>query len=94
MHIKGCFSCFKQNHLSKNCRAFVRCAVCAKKHFPIMYPEVNLKNGKTVDNTESLLLNCTVVTEKINMKANDKNTTTPSKQKKKNWMQFSITLLL
>ena len=35
-----CFSCLKPNHNSKNCKSFVKCAICKKKHFVILCPQL------------------------------------------------------
>ncbi|XP_044760274.1 uncharacterized protein LOC123317730 [Coccinella septempunctata] len=43
---KGCFVCLKQYHTCKQCRAFVRCIVCSRKHYPIMCPDLDVKRGK------------------------------------------------
>ncbi|XP_044757073.1 uncharacterized protein LOC123315444 [Coccinella septempunctata] len=36
----------KQYHSCKQCRAFVRCIVCSRKHYPIMCPDLDVKKGK------------------------------------------------
>ncbi|XP_074028329.1 uncharacterized protein [Leptinotarsa decemlineata] len=47
MKKRGCFSCLKLNHISKNCRAVIRCLICSKKHYPILCPNLHVKKGIT-----------------------------------------------
>ncbi|CAG7834409.1 unnamed protein product [Allacma fusca] len=44
---KGCFSCLKVGHLSKDCKVQLRCLLCSQKHFPVMCPELPRKKEIT-----------------------------------------------
>lgn len=46
---RACFNCLKQNHSAKTCNTFVKCHVCAEKHFTVMCPE--LKEKKLTKNS-------------------------------------------
>ncbi|XP_074035654.1 uncharacterized protein [Leptinotarsa decemlineata] len=54
---KGCFSCLRTNHISKNCKAFIRCLMCARKHFPIMCCDLDSKKVQPDENSEQKLEN-------------------------------------
>lgn len=47
---KVCYYCLKQNHSARNCKIFVKCHVCSKKHFTIMCPE---NKEKKINKNES-----------------------------------------
>jgi len=49
---RACFTCMKIGHDSKNCKSFVKCSGCGKKHHHIMCPD-NPKNQ----------IKCTSITE-------------------------------
>ncbi|XP_060573880.1 uncharacterized protein LOC132731684 [Ruditapes philippinarum] len=36
---KLCFKCFKANHLSKNCREYISCSKCKKRHNTLMHKD-------------------------------------------------------
>jgi hypothetical protein len=37
---KCCFACLRTGHVVKKCKTFVRCAICGKRHFVIVCPEL------------------------------------------------------
>lgn len=43
---KCCFTCLKTGHHSKECKTNVRCLVCAKKHWAVMCPEIQINQVK------------------------------------------------
>ncbi|XP_043466586.1 uncharacterized protein LOC122501306 [Leptopilina heterotoma] len=48
-----CFCCFKVGHRSKECRCFVKCAWCNRKHFVIMCPEFSGEKSSPISNKQS-----------------------------------------
>jgi len=49
-----CEACLKPNHIAKNCRAYVRCVFCKKKHYTIMCPEIYKTEEKEVKAEEKV----------------------------------------
>ena len=37
---KACFACLKKNHSYKNCKIYVSCLICKKKHYALMCPNL------------------------------------------------------
>lgn len=61
----ACFSCLKVGHMTKNCKIFVNCCICQRKHYSVMCklinqinkhePELAVKsNSKNENNSEVL----------------------------------------
>lgn len=73
---KGCFICLKQFHNFKQCRAFLKCIVCSRKHYPIMCPDLENKKqkddneNKNVENSLTSNLKTTVLLQTLLVKIN------------------------
>ncbi|KAJ8980431.1 hypothetical protein NQ317_018823 [Molorchus minor] len=44
----ACFACLKTNHHIKRCKAFIKCIICGRKHYPILC--VDLSKSKVNEN--------------------------------------------
>jgi hypothetical protein len=50
---KCCLSCLRGGHISKDCRYFGKCLICAKKHVTIMCPDIFSKKTSTTSPSSS-----------------------------------------
>ena len=46
---KACLICFKGAHVAKNCKAYVRCIICQKRHYTLMCPDVDMNRKRNED---------------------------------------------
>jgi len=53
----GCLECLKRNHWVKNCKSFVKCLLCGKKHETIMCQELPKNKVAEIDNVHYLNAN-------------------------------------
>ena len=52
---KGCFICLKVGHRAKQCKAFVKCIICQRRHHAIMCnEEITKKRDSPHNNTDTL----------------------------------------
>jgi len=65
---KACWTCLKRGHVSKSCKAFLKCIVCQKKHVTLMCPEleVNKKSTETKRTNNPEVEQETVVHSQLN----------------------------
>lgn len=62
-----CFVCLKPNHTAKNCKVYVKCVVCGKRHYTLMCNEIEKRNkedqAKSTD--ENVIENANPLASKI-----------------------------
>ncbi|XP_073986124.1 uncharacterized protein [Rhodnius prolixus] len=46
---KRCFQCLRQGHLARQCKNFVKCFICHKRHLSVMCPEQREKEHKSLE---------------------------------------------